>query len=1280
MIIRFFFCSIVLLFCITSLTYATVFRSNGTGGGDWTLSSSWENIDGDGELVPDENDVVTILADDTIIISTLSTRNWERFENLTINLDGTIQINSGCKLRGWGSGTTASLVNNGSIIGSGEIVSDVTTTISGTGSYSSSTNFWAYGTMNLKSMTADIGGIFKIEGILNIKSSSDIEFTGTVYCTNSSKELNNQGTIRVSTPNFLASGGPSTNVLDCNYSTSKIIFNQSGSLILPKNNQFNDLTNTAALTSSSNFSIKGEWDNSSSFSSLSSGNEITFNGSSNQEIKGGGTFTLQKLTFSNDDPTKTLTLSSSDITIHQALESTNGIIKQEGANIILESSTLNDETGIVKVKTSSDYNYQSGDFTAKRYFQPSQNSWRMISSPIIGATLNDVNSEFMFCGILPVTTGNYHANSCGGWHSVITYDNTGPSWNNITSIGQSISQGVGTLIYHGQETPEGPIPPVDINITGEPNFANTSVPISDVGDAFNLVSNPYPTTIDWSAFSAANSINSLAYYIYDEAAGNFELKSGDISSHQSFFVKATAAGNLNFNVNTTINDYNQAFQRSTNGINDPLKLSVFSEVNNYYDYAYLYTGPNFSNGYDLQSELEELFPTETTFDYAPSLYFVVDDSSQINLNHINNSQSTELFIDTRIGKYAHGLYTLNFSDIQKFMPGSCLILEDLYNGVVTDLRLDSMYTFNSDSLAPYPRFKMNILLDYDINVTNLSCFENSSGFIDLSGNSIEGYYFSLYDFSGNYIDSIEAISNTIRFDNLNSGFYTLTTNHQGSCSLSSQQIIINQPDNLIANFISNRDTIYLDSNGNSEIRFENLSLGSSFYNWDFGDGNFSTQTNPVHNYSSEGDYTVVLYADNDSLGLCTDIFEKNVTVLDQSTNTNSCLINPINISIDSTGFINCATLVNANVSGGTGIYAYEWENGQTSQEANYQNGGFHQIIVTDNSGCRDTASVFFNSVQLPEISILTQNISCFGMSDGQISLSANGLATPYSYLWENGTNNPNIDSLDVGDYSVTVFDTNNCEISEIITIISPDEIEIDFNVYNSECPGQNNGRIEGSISGGIAPFSFSWSNNQSTQNIYNLQPGDYFLEVQDANGCMIDSSFTIINEYQSPITGNIGGPSHVQIQSIEQYFVTEDLNSTYYWNALNGNIISGQGTNSVFVEWSNVGNGNLTVLESNSYGCNGDTIELAVLIENILSFKLFRNQSTINIYPNPTKNLISIDLNEDIDYFVELLDLYGRILESGFKSEVSLLSFPKGVYFLRFYFNNKIENIKIIKQ
>ena len=130
------------------------------------------------------------------------------------------------------------------------------------------------------------------------------------------------------------------------------------------------------------FMETGNFENNASFSSSSTGNNITFDGSSSQSVSGSGTCNFKKITLNNSNG---LTLSCNEINIDEVMESSSGAISQNGSNITLKSSTANNG-GLVKVNSQSDYNYTSGNFIVERYFNATSNGWRMISSPVKGST------------------------------------------------------------------------------------------------------------------------------------------------------------------------------------------------------------------------------------------------------------------------------------------------------------------------------------------------------------------------------------------------------------------------------------------------------------------------------------------------------------------------------------------------------------------------------------------------------------------------------------------------------------------------------------------------------------------------------------------------------------------------------------------------------------------------------------------------------------------------------------------------------------------------------
>ena len=694
-------------------------------------------------------------------------------------------------------------------------------------------------------------------------------------------------TSTISTANFFTIGSGSTaDIIECNNynpSNSKVIYNLSGQLPMTQDG-YHDLAISGTVSSSSNFILTGDFSNSGSFTSLNSGNNITFNGSTDQSISGTGIFNFKNITFNSSNSSNKLNIASSTLNIDESIESSSGVINQNGGNIILKSSSPS-SAGLIKVNSSSDYVYNSGTFTVERYYNASSNGWRMISSPLNPSTLSDWDDEFTYCGVTG-GTGNFGPGDCNGFYSVLAYSESAASpdiddgFLGITSLTHSVANANGTLIYANSGA-------TTISVTGTPNFSTFNKLVTKVNDGWNLVANPYPSTLDWTNGSTGfydvnSSIIDNARYIYQGDLGNYTTGASDISHSQGFWVKASSNGNLSFNPNQTINSPTASFIKSSNGINIPLKLFIKSNINSYGDYASVVTGPTFSNNYDAGQDIFKLFSPNP--DYVPNIFFLDNLGNTLDRTCINNNQSVDILLDARIGRYSPGNYTIDFENLNQFMIGSCISLEDLHTGIVTDLRRDSSYTFISDTLSPSPRFRLSIDVEYDINVTNLSCFQDSSGSIKLAGSGINGSYFTLLDTLGVLLDSLTANQDTIVFANLRAGIYKFNTNNIGSCSVSNQEIVITQPESVQANFSLINDSIFIDSLGTANVFFKNLSSGSDYYQWNFGDNSFSNDHTPSHIYNNTGFYTVSLSSYSDSNQTCFDSYQKVLSIINPFSN------------------------------------------------------------------------------------------------------------------------------------------------------------------------------------------------------------------------------------------------------------------------------------------------------------------------------------------------------------------------------------------------------------
>ena len=139
--------------------------------------------------------------------------------------------------------------------------------------------------------------------------------------------------------------------------------------------------------------------------------------------------------------------------------------------------------------------------------------------------------------------------------------------------------------------------------------------------------------------------------------------------------------------------------------------------------------------------------------------------------------------------------------------------------------------------------------------------------------------------------------------------------------------------------------------------------------------------------------------------------------------------------------------------------------------------------------------------------------SCAGEADGSIDVEvANGTGN-YSFKWSNGAMSEDLTGVAPGTYGLTVTDGVNCPFDAgTFTVESPAALELSTgSVQQISCPGESDGSIQLTTSGGTAPYDFIWSNGAMTEDLTGLTDGTYTLTVTDSRGCELVQNFTIDN-------------------------------------------------------------------------------------------------------------------------------------------------------------------------
>ena len=109
--------------------------------------------------------------------------------------------------------------------------------------------------------------------------------------------------------------------------------------------------------------------------------------------------------------------------------------------------------------------------------------------------------------------------------------------------------------------------------------------------------------------------------------------------------------------------------------------------------------------------------------------------------------------------------------------------------------------------------------------------------------------------------------------------------------------------------------------------------------------------------------------------------------------------NPISISnslSDYNGYnISCIDendgYIDITVSGGTGVYSYQWENGNNSEDLSNLTSGYYSVIATDQNGC--SVGISHEITEPSEITVSETisnyngyGVSCNGENDGYIEI------------------------------------------------------------------------------------------------------------------------------------------------------------------------------------------------------------------------------------------------------------------------------------------------------
>lgn len=392
---------------------------------------------------------------------------------------------------------------------------------------------------------------------------------------------------------------------------------------------------------------------------------------------------------------------------------------------------------------------------------------------------------------------------------------------------------------------------------------------------------------------------------------------------------------------------------------------------------------------------------------------------------------------------------------------------------------------------------------------------------------------------------------TSSISNLSSGAVNVTVTDVNGCYTTNYAYIIQTPTINIGTTVSNATCLL--SNGSATVF---ASGGQSPYTYQWSNG-LTTQV--INNQPAPSYYNVRVVDANGCFGYdYPSILSTSPIVVTYTSSVSQC-----------TAATGSASLT---LNGGQAPYSVVWDVTPTQTGTVLSNvpPGQYAFNVSDINGCIQTGIVTVSSISNMWGNISVIPATCNSANGGAVFNTTSGTA-PYTYNWSTGATTSSITNVPQGVYSCTLTDASNCTLVKQAYIYNTSPMQIGFSQIPASCLFSSDGAVTTNILNGTSPYTYQWSTGDTTSNIINQPPGNYYLTITDANGC-VTNSYVYLNYNTSNtncyciISGNVyndantnctldvseTGINHVRIECSGIGYTYSDITGAYSFTVPSG--------------------------------------------------------------------------------------------------------------------------------
>ena len=167
--------------------------------------------------------------------------------------------------------------------------------------------------------------------------------------------------------------------------------------------------------------------------------------------------------------------------------------------------------------------------------------------------------------------------------------------------------------------------------------------------------------------------------------------------------------------------------------------------------------------------------------------------------------------------------------------------------------------------------------------------------------------------------------------------------------------------------------------------------------------------------------------------------------------------------------------------------------------------GIHTIDSKEKvGGIAPELVVVYSTISLTNT--VTDNI-CAATPTGAVDLTVTGGTAPFLFNWSNGITTEDLSGIAGGTYYVTVTDNTGLMAFDTAIVAGPTAMDLTTSVTHVSSAGGSTGAIDLTVTGGTSPYTYSWSNSETTEDISGLVAGTYTVTVTD--NCMATAILSV---------------------------------------------------------------------------------------------------------------------------------------------------------------------------